>query len=402
MARSQDNGSTILLGLKGYEVGDVIEEEKGIVVEVRIKSRKPACPRCSSVELYRHGRARKRRVLHGWSQGRRVYIEITRQRWRCRYCRHSFAEAVELVRPHSRLSKQAEAEALWQTRYLSFSQVKKELGISYSTIRRLLEREIGLDMLGFTDEEEELFLGIDEHSFRHQDLVYTVTEVKQRKMLGILRDDRIATLKAFLKKTPKGKVREVCIDMKESLRKVSEEVFPKAKVVVDHFHVIADSNRRMDEARKIEQDVLRKKKIKIPRKIFLIGYEKLNEVQRGKIAELLMRYPSLNAFYRAKEKIRELYRQETRKEAARLLDLLILNLRAEDDGELIRWGNTLRRWRDPILNYFDNGTTNGFTEGCNTKIKMLKRVSYGLRNVDVYLRKMLLGFIPCRSYFHTV
>lgn len=53
--------------------------------------------------------------------------------------------------------------------------------------------------------------------------------------------------------------------------------------------MIADSNRRMDEARKIEQDVLRKKKIKIPRKPFPIGYEKLNEEQRSKIAKLLIR-----------------------------------------------------------------------------------------------------------------
>jgi len=402
MANSQENGSTILLGLEGYELGKVIGEERGIVVEVETELKKPACPCCNSVKLYRHGRAKKRRVLHAWSQGKKVYIEIARHRWRCRGCGYSFSEGVELVRPHSRLTRQAEAEALWQLKYLSFSQVRKELGISYSTMRRLLEREIDGDALGSTKEEGEVFLGIDEHSFRHQDMVYTVTEVKRRKMLGILRDDRMATLKMFLKKIPQDKVSEVCIDMKESLRKVSEELFPKAKVVVDHFHVIADSNRRMDEARKIEQDVLRRKKIKIPKKIFLIGGEKLNEEQRGKIAELLTAYPTLKGFYWAKEKIRELYWQGSREEAARLLDLIILNLKAEDDGELIRWGNTLRRWRDPILNYFDNGTTNGFTEGCNTKIKMLKRVSYGLRNVEVYWRKMLLGFVPSRSCFHTI
>jgi transposase len=35
----------------------------------------------------------------------------------------------------------------------------------------------------------------------------------------------------FLKKIPKDRVKEVCIDMKESLRTAAEEVFPKAKVV---------------------------------------------------------------------------------------------------------------------------------------------------------------------------
>ena len=127
--------------------------------------------------------------------------------------------------------------------------------------------------------------------------MHTVTEVKKRRMLGILRDDRIATLKIFLKRIPGEKVKEVCIDMKESLRKVAEEVFPKAKVVVDPFHVIPDSNRRMDEARRIEQDVRWKKRVRIPKKIFLIGGEKLNEGQRGKIAELLIKYPGLKGFY---------------------------------------------------------------------------------------------------------
>jgi len=63
--------------------------------------------------------------------------------------------------------------------------------------------------------------------------------------------------------------------MKDGLRKAAEAVFPSARVVVDPFHVIADSNRRMDEARRIEQDVYQKRKVKIPKKIFLIGGESL-------------------------------------------------------------------------------------------------------------------------------
>ncbi len=229
-----------------------------------------------------------------------------------------------------------------------------------------------------------------------------VTEVKKRRVLGILKDDRIATLKKFLDKIPKDKVREVCIDMKAALRKVAEALFPEAKVVADPFHVIADSNKRMDEARRIEQDVHWKRKIQIPKRIFLIGREKLTEERIRKVGGLLDKYPSLKGFYWAKEKIRELYRRGSRQEATKVLDNIIFNLKASDDGELIRWGNTLKHWREPILNHFDHRTTNGFTEGCNTKIKMLKRVSYGLRNVEVYWRKMLLGFVPSRSCFHNI
>lgn len=85
-----------------------------------------------------------------------------------------------------------------------------------------------------------------------------------------------------------------------------------------------------------------------------------------------------------------------------MLDNTIFSLKSSDDGELRRWGNSIKHWREPILNYFVNWTTNGFIEGCNTEIKMLKRISYGLRNVEVHWRKMLLGFVPSGSRFDTI
>lgn len=379
MAKSQEDGITILPGLKGHEAGKVSEDEEEIMVTVSVRQESTNCPCCGSMRLYRHGSCQERKVLHSWRGGKRIYLAIHRHRWRCRECSRSFNDEVKLLRSYSRITRQAEVEVLWQLKERSFSQVRKEMGVGYGTVRRLPEREIDEEALGFRGGEEEIFLGIDEHSFRHQEVVHTVTEVKKRRVLGILRDDRRLTLKEFLSKIPGDKVKEVCIDMKEGLRKAVEAVFPEARVVIDHFHMVADSNRRMDEARRIEQDVHHKRKVKIPKKILLVGREKLS-----------------------KEKVRELYRQESLEEATRTLDNIIFNLRLADDGELIRWGNSLKRWREPILNHFDNRTTNGFTEGCNTKIKMLKRVSYGIRNVEVYWRKMLLGFVPSRSYFHTI
>jgi len=400
MARGQDNGTTILLGLKDYKVGEVWGGEEKVTVKTEVKGREK-CPHCGSGRLYPHGQSKPREVLHTWSNGKKVYLELHRRRWKCRDCKRTFTEGRELVRSRSRLTRPAEAEALWQLKDRNFSQVTRELGVCYGTLRRLLEREIDEEALGFMQDEDEIYLGIDEHSFRHQELVHTITEVKQRKVVGILRDDRIATLKKFLTKIPTDKVKEVCIDMKDGLRKAAEAAFPLAKVVVDPFHVIADSNKRMDEARRIEQDVHRKRQVQIPKKIFLVGREKLTGEKKQKVDTLLERYPGLKGFYWAKEKIRELYRQPGRGEAAKLLENIIFNLKSADDAEMIRWGNTLKHWREPILNHFDNHTTNGFTEGCNTKIKMLKRVSYGLKNVEVYWRKMLLGFVPSRGYFHT-
>ncbi|MDD6490031.1 MAG: transposase, partial [Clostridia bacterium] len=42
-----------------------------------------------------------------------------------------------------------------------------------------------------------------------------------------------------------------------------------------------------------------------------------------------------------------------------------------------------------ILNSFDYSITNGFTEGCNNKIKVLKRNAYGYRNFKRFRNRIL-------------
>lgn len=43
--------------------------------------------------------------------------------------------------------------------------------MGYGTLRRLMGREIDEEALGFIQGEDNVHLGIDEHSFRHQEMV---------------------------------------------------------------------------------------------------------------------------------------------------------------------------------------------------------------------------------------
>jgi len=104
VTRRQEDGITILLGLKGYRVEEVTESEDGIVVEVRAGQGKVVCPYCGGEKLYRHGSGRRRKVLHSWSNGKKVYLELHRQRWRCHDCGRSFNDGGELLRPYSTMT----------------------------------------------------------------------------------------------------------------------------------------------------------------------------------------------------------------------------------------------------------------------------------------------------------
>ena len=74
------------------------------------------------------------------------------------------------------------------------------LGLKGYLVEKLTEEEA----LGFIQDREGIYLGLDEHSFRHQEPGHTITKVKQRRVVGILKDDRIATLKKFLTKRYPG------------------------------------------------------------------------------------------------------------------------------------------------------------------------------------------------------
>ena len=96
MARGQDNGTTILLGLKDYKVGEVWEGEEKVVAKTEVKGR-IKCPHCGSGKLYGHGMCKPREILRTWSNGRRVYLECHHRRWERRDCKRTFAEGRELV-----------------------------------------------------------------------------------------------------------------------------------------------------------------------------------------------------------------------------------------------------------------------------------------------------------------
>ncbi len=86
MANSPENGTTILLGLKGYEVGEVWGGEDRVrvrvivIVKTEVKGREK-CPHCGSGKVYGHGMCKLREVLHTWSNGKKVYLEPHRRRW---------------------------------------------------------------------------------------------------------------------------------------------------------------------------------------------------------------------------------------------------------------------------------------------------------------------------------
>jgi len=65
-------------------------------------------------------------------------------------------------------------------------------------------------------------------------------------------------------------------------------------------------------------------------------------------------------------------------------------IEALKDDDLNTFIKTLHNWKKWILNYFSSGkVTNGFVEGMNNRIKLIKRIGYGYNNKNNFRLRVL-------------
>jgi len=197
----------------------------------------------------------------------------------------------------------------------------------------------------------------------------------------------------YLDKLPHpDKVKGVAMDMHEAFRQAVQMCLPKAKVVVDKFHLIRHVNDALDKVRSRLQGGSRRDKRRDlfkSRYTLLKGAERLSDKEKARVSGLFPIYPELREAWLLKEGFRGWYKALDRSQAEETLGMLeerIANSALPEFKELL---GTLTNWRQEILNYFDCRITNGFVEGKNNRIKTIKRMAYGYRNMANFRLRIL-------------
>lgn len=95
--------------------------------------------------------------------------------------------------------------------------------------------------------------------------------------------------------------------------------------------------------------------------------------------------------YYLKELFYEFMSSENSIEAKPKRQKFILSAQASNLEEFKATLTMLANWGNYILNAFDCPYSNGFTEGCNNKIKVIKRNAYGYRNFKNFRNRILLS-----------
>ena len=387
-----------MLNLQGVLIGkvDVLEDKKQIIVPCRSARRAAICPICGASSKRIH-QTKTRRIKHGMLNYKEIILLLKIRRFKCGHCQKVFTESIPGI-SRDRSSVNFKIQVLDWLRRNSFNFIGEQFNVSPSTlVRYLLKMNSNIKIDWATANVTKL--GIDEHSFRGHYLIITITDLSNKKLLAILKSDSRAALEKFIREIPaeyRDKIDEVCTDLRSSYKSVVEKMLPRADLTADRFHVETLARRALDEIRSVVQEE-GGNRMNLKKLLWMNSYD-LDEYEKMKLERAWQKYEKFSVLKQAwiiKEKIIFMYRAGSEAEARKRFNHVMMLLETPAYSHyLVTLRGTLKKWKRPILNYFKNKTTNGFTEGCHTKIKMIKRVSYGFKNLNNYIAKITLAFLP--------
>ena len=128
------------------------------------------------------------------------------------------------------------------------------------------------------------------------------------------------------------------------------------------------------------------------RKLLLCHMDRLSPNNKDAVNHMLSFDRDLREAYLLKEKFYEFMASKDSIQAKERLRAFRAFAFVADIPEFKACLTMLQNWEKYILNAFDCPYSNGFTEGCNNTIKVIKRVAYGYRSFSNFRCRILLTF----------
>jgi transposase len=378
-----------MLAIPGVSVSSVSFEPEGVVVGVRRRSRRLACPRCGSLGRGAYDR-RARRWRHLDLGGLRCFVESELRRFHCPGCARVVSEGVPWARPGARHTRAFDELVAWLAQQLPKSRLAELLRIGWLTIGRIIERVVHAQLDGrLLDGLRRI--GIDEVSYRrgHRYLTLVLDHDSGRIVWASEGARAKESLDGFLAALGHGRaaqIEAVSIDMAPGYNQALRERLPQATLCIDPFHVVRLANRALDLVRRGEWNRQGRSRTRGGR--WLMGTrwalvtapERQSERQRGLLAELEQANVTLYRAYLLKEQLRGLYRLPEPSRAPALFDAWLEAARDSGLAPFERLARSLSPFRTGILAAIRLGLSNGRLEGMNAKVRLLSHRSFGFHS----------------------
>lgn len=389
----QDNYTQDLPIFKGVTVKYFRESEENgnleAFIEMPVKEHR--CPHCGHTTTYIKD-YRLQTVKDLTVAGKPLIVTVRKRRYICKNCNSTFTENNPYIKRYCHFPQRFYLEALKETFNLqSFSAIARRFGTSVTSIIRWF------DNINYPKAELPSCIAIDEFKGNagSEKFQCNFADPVKHKIIDILPNRDSEDLCKYFLDYPyekRAKVKKVVMDLSTLFRSVAKKIFPEAKIIADKFHVIRIATNSLENTRKRIQKEFhdaKRKWFKRSRRLLLKQEYKLTDEDKIELNRMLNSSRELEKAWLLKEKFYEIFRKETRTEAKRELRDWLLLANQLSVPEFQHCITTFTNWSTEIANIVGENISNGFIEGSNNKIKVLKRISFGVQNFRRFRNRIL-------------
>ena len=375
-----------LLDLPNVTVVNYKKIDNTIFLKLNLLNETIECPNChqilDTINQTEYNLVRDLSIL-----GNPVYLEVPRRQFHCQSCDKYITERLSFMRLRQHHTIRYEVMIYERVKNSNIKEISREEELGWQEVESIFNRfakELEQEEWEYPER-----ISLDEFSNLkgHKNFITTVVDLDKKSLLDVIKGHKQEELMEVLKVQPehiRENVKEVSVDMWPGFTAVIKQLFPNAKIIYDRFHVMDIINGELNKLRKL-MGIHAKG---LPHLLWK-NEEDLNREQKQQLESILGGHPCLGIAYEMKEEIRQIYECcKTTSGAQRKFEKWI-----RLSGILYQSSaNMIQKHLSGICNYFENHTTNGLTEGMNTKIKLIKRTSYGFTNFEHLRLKLFACF----------
>jgi transposase len=379
--------TTELLNLEDVIITKAENISNQLHVYIELPKKSHTCPACGAVTELIHDY--RMQVIKDVPLARDTFLHLRKRRYRCN-CGKRFFEKNSFLPRYYRVTTRLVSEIIFAFKKTITA---KEIGCRYNISSVTAMRYFTLFNKKITKLPKVISLDEFKGNAGGQKYNSIIVDPENREVLDIL-PNRYENhlIQYFSQFSNKNDVEYFVCDMNPHFRQVAKVCFPQVTIIADKYHVVRQVYWAMEKVRKNEQNKLSthfRKYFKRSRSLLMKNPEKLSGEEMDRLALMFEIAPKLADAYRIKNDFLAAFHSSSSLEGKpRLLDWLF-SVELMDLPEFYDCTKAYRNWFQEILNSMDAPWTNGYIEGCNNKTKVLKRVTYGMRNFDNFRKRIL-------------
>ena len=390
----RNNNILKLLNLQGIILKKEKYSKNLIELWVECLLKEHICPSCNSSTSRVHDYY-TRSFNHIMVGKRTTKIYYKQRRYVCLHCGKRFAENNSFIQKFYRHSNNVVNSVFDDlTSIKNLSQIGHDNNMSSQNVSRLMNKFMPI-FHNTTSLPEAI--GIDE--FRGNSggnkFQVVITNLKTHKVIDVISDRSEDALYNFFRKISNPKdVKLVAMDLSLFFKKIIADVFPNAKIIADTFHFTRLMHWALDNVRKEVQKGLPKDMriyFKRSRSVLHKRINDLNPDEYNQLTNMLDYNENLRWAYSIVQNLFEIIDEKNPDKKVTLFKEFMTYASNCDLPEFNKHIQTYFKWHKYIINSFYTNYSNGITEGLNTKIKTLKRVSFGFRNFQNFRLRILMA-----------